>query len=276
MIAQPFLPGMEDVAAQDPSTLTRCRRVYDALLWFARSSRDRTCYPRQETIAEYLGYSLRTVSLAISELARAGMIEITRRARAAYYRVLSWMPGSKPRVMKRGSGATVRATPQGHSAAPDCASDCASGAVVPLVLKTHEKTMARPDGVFTHGRAGSRTPAHRPPSVFPANLTPQDLRDPIRMHGILQDVAKAAGRPGLADNPVVQVRWHGLIRRALRVARNPAGCFRQLWRGARWGWISQADEDGARSDIARARYGDELKRHRKRDAVEEVLGGYDG
>lgn len=276
MIPQPFLPGMEDVASPEPSAIVRCRRVYDALLWFARSSRDKTCYPRQETIAEYLGYSLRTVSLAIAELRRAGMIEVIRRARAAVYRVLSWMPGSKPRVMKRGSGATVRTPEKRPSAPPDCASDCASDAVVPLVLKTHEKTMARPDGVFTHRRAGPRTSAPRPPSPFPANLTPRELADPIRMHGILQDVAKAAGRPGLADNPVVQVRWHGLIRRALRVARNPAGCFRSLWRGSRWGWISQADEDQARADIAKALYGQRINRKRHRDPVDDVLGAYDG
>ena len=110
--------------------------------------------------------------------------------------------------------------------------------------------------------------------LFP-HLTPDQLADPIRMHGIMREIASSGGRPEAAEDPRTLIRWFGLIRRSLRVAKNPAGCFRSLWRSRRWSWISQEDEDGARRDIAAALYGQEIKRRGQRDPIAEVHGEYD-
>jgi ribosomal protein L13E len=90
---------MPDAVRQDPTLSPKAKLVYEQLLDFMWFQSDR-CWPSQQTIADALGYSRRTVIRACNELYERGYIEKWRRGRGFtnYYFI---NPLSFPRSFRR-------------------------------------------------------------------------------------------------------------------------------------------------------------------------------
>lgn len=230
-----------------PGALTPAgRRVWDAFNWFARTSGE--CWARLQTISTRTGLALRTVQKWLTRLRKWGWIETTRRGRSPALRTRRHAPCALACALK-GPRSTL---PEGFK----------------------NKTMA--DGVRSQQPP---TRARRTGTVrnLP-NLTPMDLGDAHRMHQVLAGVLGAYKAPGQADranDPHTLLNWFGSARRALRIARSPGAAFRWMIANNKAGWITQADEDAARADVAKVLHGRQTRPRPERDAVAEALGEYD-
>jgi biotin operon repressor/ribosomal protein L13E len=90
---------MPDVVRQDPTLSPKAKLVYEQLLAFMWLKADR-CWPSQQTIADCLHYSRRTVIRALNELYERGYIEKWRRGQG-YTNYYFINPLTFPRSFRR-------------------------------------------------------------------------------------------------------------------------------------------------------------------------------
>lgn len=184
-------------------------------------------------VAETFGVDERSVKRARARLIALGWVEPVEATQwrlnrwGGVYRVnLAWDGGTKPRshLTPQVLGTASRLSP------PDSDKQ-------PLREYIHQKPVG-------HGRSGVRGYRKATPEPSLWRIEPEDLGQTTRLESLH---AEACARGQADPSEAGRLRFMALAAHARSHAtRNAPGLFAWLLRGQRWGFITQADEDGVR------------------------------